>query len=333
MAEFQHRRQRHSGGSGSADPGDFPPQLTGTVPPDLSGERVDKVIAVLAGISRSAASKLIAGGGVLVDGHPVSGRDRLDEGVIVSYPEPSQPDGLQPDSGVPFTVRYEDDYLAVVDKPAGIVVHPGAGRETGTLASGVLARWPEIRGVGEPDRWGIVHRLDRETSGLLLIAKRAEAHDALQAAIAARQVTRRYYALVHGRPGMTTGTIDAPIGRDPSRATRMVVTAEGRPARTHYTLESAWGDRASLLDVSLETGRTHQIRVHLASIGHPVFDDRAYGKGGAASGAGRLWLHAHHLEFDHPVTGERVLVDAPLPADLSESLDAFSGEPSDSANG
>jgi 23S rRNA pseudouridine1911/1915/1917 synthase len=307
--------------------------LTGTVPPDLAGERLDKVIAVLAGISRSAATKLIDGGGVLAGGHPVSGRDRLDAGVTISYPEPSQPDGLQPDSGVPFTVRYEDEYLAVIDKPAGIVVHPGAGRETGTLASGVLARWPEIRGVGEPDRWGIVHRLDRETSGLLLIAKRDETHDALQAAIAARQITRRYYALVHGRPAMTTGTIDAPIGRDPSRATRMMVTAEGRPARTHYTLESAWGDRASLLDISLETGRTHQIRVHLASIGHPVFDDRSYGKGGATSGAGRLWLHAHRLELDHPVTGERVLVDAPLPAELSESLDAFGGEPSDPAHG
>lgn len=263
----------------------------------------------------------------------MSGRDRVEAGVTVTYPEPSQPEGLQPDSGVPFAVRYDDEYLAVVDKPAGVVVHPGAGRETGTLAAGVLARWPEIRGVGEPDRWGIVHRLDRETSGLLLIAKAAEAHDTLQAAIAARRVTRRYYALVHGRPAMTTGTIDAPIGRDPSRATRMMVTAEGRPARTHYTLESAWGDRASLLDVSLETGRTHQIRVHLASIGHPVFDDRAYGKGGAPSGAGRLWLHAHHLELDHPITGDRLLVDAPLPAELAESLGAFGGELPDPAHG
>ena len=307
--------------------------MTGTVPPDLAGERLDKVIAVLAGISRSAATKLIDGGGVLADGHPVFGRDRLEAGVSISYPEPSQPEGLQPDSGVPFTVRYEDEYLAVVDKPAGIVVHPGAGRETGTLASGVLARWPEIHGVGEPERWGIVHRLDRETSGLLLIAKRDKTHDALQAAIAAREVTRRYYAMVHGRPAMATGTIDAPIGRDPSRATRMVVTAEGRPARTHYTLESAWGDRASLLDISLETGRTHQIRVHLASIGHPVFDDRSYGKGGTPSGAGRLWLHAHHLELDHPVTGERISVDAPLPAELSESLDEFGEEPLDPAHG
>ena len=291
------------------------------------------MIAVLAGISRSAATKLIEGGGVLAGGHPVSGRDRLEAGVAISYPEPPQPDGLQPEAAVSFVVRYEDDYLAVVDKPAGVVVHPGAGRETGTLASGVLARWPEIRGVGESDRWGIVHRLDRETSGLLLIAKRQATHEALQAAIAERRVTRRYYALVHGRPAMSTGTIDAPIGRDPSRATRMMVTAEGRPARTHYTLESAWGDRASLLDVSLETGRTHQIRVHLASIGHPVFDDRAYGKGGAPSGAGRLWLHAHHLELDHPVTGDRLLVDAPLPAELVESLDAFGEEPPHPAHG
>lgn len=291
------------------------------------------MVAVLAGISRAAAAKLIEGGGVSANGLPVSGRDRLEAGTVVSYPEPSMPHGLEPDPAVPFTVRYEDDWLAVIDKPAGIVVHPGAGRDTGTLAAGVLARWPDIRGVGEADRWGIVHRLDRETSGLLLIAKRREAHEALQAAIAARIVARRYYALVHGRPAMTTGTIDAPIGRDPSRATRMMVTAEGRPAQTHYAVKAAWGDRAALLDISLETGRTHQIRVHLASIGHPVFDDRAYGKGGPASGAGRLWLHAHRLELDHPVTGESVAVDAPLPAELSKSLEALDGGPVGSIDG
>jgi 23S rRNA pseudouridine1911/1915/1917 synthase len=287
---------------------------------------VDKIVAVLAGISRSAASSLIEDGSVEAGGRSVTRRERLEAGVIVSFSTPPSPEGLQPDATVPFTIRYEDEWMAVVDKPAGVVVHPGAGRDKGTLASGVLARWPEVRGVGEENRWGIVHRLDRETSGLLLIAKRSQVHDDLQAAIAAREVSRRYYALVHGRPAMTTGTIDAPIGRDPARATRMAVVAEGRPARTHYTLESTWTDRAALLDISLETGRTHQIRVHLASIGHPVYDDRAYGKGGPTSGAGRLWLHAHRLEVVHPVTGVQVSVDAPLPEELADSLAAL-GDP------
>lgn len=326
MAEFQHRRQRHSGGGGSARSGGTPARLIRAVPADLAGERADKIIAVLAGISRSAASDLIEGGRVEAEGKPVSRRERLGAGVVLSFPEPSSPVGLQPDESVPFTVPYEDEWIAIIDKPAGVVVHPGAGRDTGTLAAGVLARWPEVRGVGETDRWGVVHRLDRETSGLLLIAKEAPVLARLQAAIASREVSRRYYALVHGRLDMTTGTIDAPIGRDPSRATRMAVVVEGRPARTHYTLKSVWGDRVSLLDISLETGRTHQIRVHLASIGHPVFDDRAYGKGGAASGAGRLWLHAHHLELDHPETGAHLIVDSPLPPELSRSLEAL-GEP------
>lgn len=300
--------------------------MTQTVPDDLAGERVDKIIAMMAGISRSAASRLLADGGVEAGGQPVTGNERLEAGVVVDYPEPTAREGLQPDPGVSFGVVYEDDSLAVVDKPAGVVVHPGAGRESGTLAGGILARWPEIEGVGDEDRWGIVHRLDRETSGLLLVAKVANVHAQLQAAMAARTISRRYFALVHGLMPMTTGIIDAPIGRDPSRATRMAVLAEGREARTHYTLSTAWGERASLLDVSLETGRTHQIRVHLASINHPVFDDRTYGKGGEKSGAGRLWLHAYRLDLSHPVTGEPLSIDSPLPPELTRSLRAL-GKP------
>jgi 23S rRNA pseudouridine1911/1915/1917 synthase len=326
MAELQYRRQRDLGGGGAADPGELPPPLTHVVPPELAGERLDKIVAVLAGISRSAATRLVGGGEVEADGRPVAARERLAAGVVVGFPAPVTDAPLPPDDTVPFTVRYEDEWIAVVDKPAGIIVHPGAGRDLGTLAGGLLARWPEILGVGEEGRWGIVHRLDRETSGLLLVAKTDEAHAALQAAIGARTVARDYLSLVHGRLQMNTGTIDAPIARDPDRATRMAVVAEGRPARTHYSVRAAWEERASLLDLALETGRTHQIRVHLSSIGHPVFDDRVYGKGGPRSGAGRLWLHAHHLELDHPLTGARMEVDAPLPDDLARSLDTL-GEP------
>ncbi len=288
-------------------------------------------MAVLAGISRAAASRLIENGGVSESGRSLAARERLDAGVVIEFPEPEESAGLRPDPSVAFVVRYEDEWLAVIDKPSGLVVHPGAGNREGTLAAGLLARWPEIRGVGDADRWGIVHRLDRETSGLLLIAKTATAHAALRSAIAERAVSRGYYALVHGRLEMATGTIDAPLGRDPLRPTRVAVVPEGRPARTHYTVVSSWGERASLLDIALETGRTHQIRVHLASIGHPVFDDRLYGRGGGGSGAGRLWLHAHLLEFDHPGTGVRVEVRAPLPSDLEQSLGGL-GDP-DSADG
>jgi 23S rRNA pseudouridine1911/1915/1917 synthase len=294
--------------------------VTRTVPEELGGQRVDKIVAVLAGLSRSAASRLIVEGAVQVAGRVVSGNDRLEAGVDITFAEPGPDPEMEADASVPFVVRYEDESLAVVDKPSGIVVHPGAGRERSTLAAGLLARWPEIRGVGEAGRWGVVHRLDRETSGVLLVAKTGEAHAALQRAILERRVSRRYQALLHGRLAMTTGTVDAPIGRDPSRATRMSVQADGRPARTHYTLKAVWGGEASLVEVSLETGRTHQIRVHFASIGHAVYDDGVYGTGGPSSGAGRLWLHAHRLELTHPLTGAGLIVASPLPVELKQSL-------------
>ena len=282
---------------------------------------MDKIVAVLAGISRGAASALIEASGVEVEGRSAAGNERLAEGTSISFHKPTTRPLLIPDPSVAFSVVFEDEWLVVVDKPSGIVVHPGAGKETGSLASGVLARWPEIEGVGEDGRWGIVHRLDRETSGLLLVAKTTEAHAALQQAIADRLVSRQYYTLVHGRLAMTTGTIDAPVGRDPARATRMAVHPDGRPARTHYSVVAGWGERASLLDVSLETGRTHQIRVHLASIDHPVFDDRGYGTGGPKSGAGRLWLHAHRLALRHPQTDEPMTFEAAIPDELIRSLE------------
>jgi 23S rRNA pseudouridine1911/1915/1917 synthase len=292
------------------------------VPADLDGERADLVVARLGGLSRSQARGLADAGDVRCDGTVVAARDRLAAGSVVEFEPPPPDPGLVAEE-VPFGVRYEDDHLAVVDKPAGVVTHPGAGRRTGTLAAGILHRWPRVRGVGAEDRWGIVHRLDRETSGLLVVALDADAYDGLREAIRKREVERVYLAAIAGSPDMPTGTIDAPIGRDPGRPTRKRVDPEGRPARTHYRVLSHVGD-ASLLEVRLETGRTHQIRVHLASIGHAVLGDGIYGDG---SGAPRVFLHASHLAFDHPLTRERIAVDSPLPEDLTEARDAIFGGP------
>lgn len=293
------------------------------VPADLAGERADKIAAVVAGLSRSVARSLIDEGLVRVDGVPVEPKQRLAEGVELAIEIPVM-DGLNAED-IPLVVRYEDDHVAVVDKPAGLVVHPGAGRATGTLAAGLLARWPGVKGVGQADRWGIVHRLDREVSGLLVVALTPVAYDSLVAALAERSVGREYRALVWGEPSAATGTIDAPIGRDPRAPARMATLVEGRPSRTHYRRTAHWSQAGlSRLDVNLETGRTHQIRVHLSSIGHPVVGDRVYGRPGPEGiDPHRVWLHAAHLEFAHPVTGEAVSVDSPLPDDLQASLEAL----------
>ena len=196
-------------------------------------------------------------------------------------------------------VLYEDEYLAVIDKPSGLVTHPGPGNADGTLVSALLHLWPEIRDVGERPRWGIVHRLDRETSGVLVVAKQEHIRETLSGALGARKVSRHYLSLVHGQFGSVTGTIDAPIDR--VRA-RRVVGIGGRRAVTHYRRSAAWANpEVSLLKVTLETGRTHQIRVHFESIAHHVVGDRVYGRpAGADVDPGRVWLHARQLVFDHP---------------------------------
>ena len=293
------------------------------VPAELHGERADKIVAVVAGVGRATARSLIDSGLVTLDGGPVQPRQRLEAGVELDIEITLDP-GLRPEN-IPLVVRYEDEQLAVVEKPAGMVVHPGAGQATGTLAAGLLGRWPALEGVGQTDRWGIVHRLDREVSGLLVVALTQPAYEKLAESLSRRSVTRNYRALVWGTFDSATGTIDAPIGRDPRSPTRMKVQSEGRPSRTHYRRSDSWRQAGlSLLDVSLETGRTHQIRVHLASIGHPVVGDRSYGRVGPPGvDPLRVWLHAAHLAFDHPVTQEKVTVDSPLPADLETSLQAL----------
>jgi 23S rRNA pseudouridine1911/1915/1917 synthase len=227
-------------------------------------------------------------------------------------------------------VVHVDDDIIVVDKPAGVVVHPGSGRSTGTLVNGLMARYPDIVGVGQADRWGIVHRLDRDTSGLLVVARSDVAYERLIEMMKSRAVSRRYLTVVQGLFTNTLGTIEAPVGRDPQNPTRMHVTRSGRSARTHYRRLADWGLRdASLLSVDLDTGRTHQIRVHLRSIGHQILGDSAYGRRGVIGDPGRPWLHARDLSFKHPTTGDHLGFVSRLPDDLSDSL-AVLGEP---ANG
>jgi 23S rRNA pseudouridine1911/1915/1917 synthase len=286
------------------------------VPEDLAGERADRIVAVLGELSRSEARSLVEAGEATFDGAPVRPADRITAGAMLDVALPAPPPPLAPEA-IEFEVRYEDEHVAVVDKPRGVTVHPGAGRRSGTLAAGILDRWPRVRGVGADDRWGIVHRLDRETSGLLVVGLTHDAHAGLQDLIRRRAVERTYLAVVHGTPDAATGTVDAPIARDPRHPTRFRVHRDGRPSRTHYAVERDLGDRC-LLRVTLETGRTHQIRVHMASVGHPVVGDRVYGR---ADGASRLWLHAHRLRFTHPITGEAVDVVSPLPDELRATLE------------
>jgi 23S rRNA pseudouridine1911/1915/1917 synthase len=299
------------------------------VPPLLAGVRVDRAVAMLANISRAAASGIIASGGVLVDGVAVSvGRTTLRDGaqLSITLPEPGG-DDVEAEAGVEFLVVYADDEVAVVDKPAGLVVHPGAGHQQGTLVGGLLSRFPDLAalveaGVCPPDRPGIVHRLDKGTSGLLAVARTEAAYGALVAQLAERSMERRYLALVEGSVVDDRGEIDAPIGRSTRTPTKMAISASGRSARTGFTvLERRPGPRpTTLVELSLQSGRTHQIRVHMAAIGHPVVGDARYGTPERALGHGRFFLHAFRLAFTHPSSGERLEFSSPLPEDLTAYL-------------
>ena len=300
------------------------PQTRAEVTDTLAGERADKVVAVLAGISRTLARRLLEEGRVTLDGAAASPRERVAAGSWMEADVPA-PVVLEPEV-VPFAVRYEDEHLAVVDKPPGVVVHPGAGRSgAGTLAAGILEHWPGVRGVGEEGRWGIVHRLDQDTSGLLVVALSLEAWPPLRRMMARHEVERTYLALVHGIPAATTGTIEAPLGRDPRQRGKVRVRGRRAGGATHYHCRAQWPARdLSLLELRLETGRTHQIRVHLAAIGHPVAADRRYGRDDGL--APRTFLHAARLRFTHPITGAEIQVESPLPPDLAEALERL-GKP------
>jgi 23S rRNA pseudouridine1911/1915/1917 synthase len=295
------------------------------VPRALDGERLDRVVALVTGRSRTEAAALVDGGAVAVGDTVVTTRShRVSEGdpVEIDLPEVTGDTRPAPDPAVAVAVVYEDADLVVVDKPAGLVVHPGAGREGGTLVNGLLARYPEIAGVGQPDRPGIVHRLDKGTSGLLLVARSPRAYDALVAMLSARAVDRHYRALVWGIPESPTGLVDAPVGRSSRDRTRMAVTVAGRDARTRYEVVRSYHEPVEVTELAckLETGRTHQIRVHLRSIGHPVVGDARYGGDRQSLPVARPFLHAGRLGLDHPVTGEPLTFTSPLPGDLAAVL-------------
>jgi 23S rRNA pseudouridine1911/1915/1917 synthase len=285
-------------------------------PSDAAGVRLDRFLAELPGVgSRAAAERLLAEGSVLVDGAVARKSARLSGGEEIELPELPEPGPLEPED-VGLRVAYEDEHLLVVDKPAGVVVHPSPGHGTGTLVHGVLEHGAA---GGDEERPGIVHRLDRNTSGLLVVARSPEAYERLKELVQKHELEREYLALVRGRPRSRAGRIEASIGRDRRDPTRQSLdTDRPRAAVTHFEVIDLVGDYA-LLRVRLETGRTHQIRVHLGAIGLPVLGDSVYGVPDPA--LGRQFLHATRLAFTHPFSGERVDVESPLPPDLAGHLE------------
>jgi 23S rRNA pseudouridine1911/1915/1917 synthase len=282
--------------------------------------RLDLRVARQSGVSRTAAQLLIAGGHVTVNNRPAKSGQRVApaDDVIVVMPPPQEAPAHDAGSWVPLTVVYEDDSLAVIDKPAGMVVHPAPGHPTGTLADGLRQRGATWSQLGGEQRPGIVHRLDRDTSGLLVVAKTEAAHHSLSLQLQRRTLGRVYWALVHGTFRESTGRIDAPIGRDPGHRQRMAVVDGGRPAVTDFVVMERMR-RYTRLELRLLTGRTHQIRVHLASISHPIAGDHVYGRRGEGISV-RPALHAQRLTFLHPDDDRRCDFSSPLPADLEAAL-------------
>lgn len=286
---------------------------------ETGGERLDVFLAdQRSGLSRSRIRRLIDDGQVTVDCRPGKASTRLAAGqkVILELPQPS-PAELRP-WNIPLSVVFEDEDLIVIDKPAGMTVHPAPGNEDHTLANAVLSHAPAIEGIGGERRPGIVHRLDKDTSGLIVVAKNERAHAHLSDQFKNREVGKVYLALVVGHPSPPEADIDAPIGRHPHDRQRMAIVSTGRPAITRYRVVASYS-RSTLVEARPRTGRTHQIRVHLASVGYPVVGDAIYGR--PAEGLSRQFLHAFRLAFAHPASGENVRFTAELPADLRSYLD------------
>ncbi len=289
------------------------------VPAEAAGIRLDRFLAAPLG-SRTRAQSLIDSQRVLVDGRARAKRHAVQPGERIEV-DATEPMTLTPPAKAPFSIAYEDEHLLIVEKPAGVVVHPARGHRTGTLAQALAGRGA---GGEEPSRAGIVHRLDRATSGLLVVAKSDSVHRMLKTLLSERGLRREYVALVEGRPDARTGTIEAPIGRHRRERVLMSIDSDHpRPARTHFEIERMLAD-ATLLAVVLDTGRTHQIRVHMAAIGNPVCGDPQYGTVGLY-GLQRQFLHAARLAFEHPVTGEALDVVSPLPSDLAAALRRAAG--------
>jgi 23S rRNA pseudouridine1911/1915/1917 synthase len=296
--------------------------------PDGGRGRADRIVADATGLSRSYVQKLISGGRLTADGQPLRANAIVDAGTELHLDvPPAERLEVAPEPDIPVSVVYEDDDLLIVDKPAGLVVHPSPGHSAGTLVNALLGRadGEEYGGIAGVQRPGIVHRLDRDTSGLLMVARHDRAQASLMAQLKARRVKKTYLALVHGGVAAAVGRIEAPIGRDPKHRTRMAVVPDGRPSVTGYRVRErlpGW----TLLEVDLVTGRTHQIRVHLDAIGHPVAGDPVYGTGTSRrgpDGLGRLFLHAWRLQLASPGDGHLIRATAPLPAELEAVLDGL----------
>jgi 23S rRNA pseudouridine1911/1915/1917 synthase len=295
------------------------------VPEGLDGERLDAALAKMFGLSRAKAAELIADGAVRLGGHAAAKSDRVLAGdeleVTLPVPRPAVPP--RPVEGL--VVVYEDDDIIVVDKPRGVAAHPSPGWAGPTVIGGLLAAGHAVATSGAAERQGIVHRLDANTTGVMVVAKSERAYSALKRAFRERTVDKTYHALVQGHPDPLRGTIDAPIGRHPSGDGRFAVVSDGRPSITHYdTLEAFRA--ASLVSVKLETGRTHQIRVHMSAIRHPCAGDLLYGADptlAARLGLTRQWLHAVTLSFEHPATGTQVTFSSPYPADLEHAINVL----------
>ena len=299
------------------------------LPEALDGERLDRLIAMVVGCTRSEAAGLVASGAVTVDGKVQTTRSTklaAAQEVVIDRPDPLEGPALAGDSSVAIDVVHVDDDVIVVDKPAGLVVHPGSANSSATLVQGVLSRWPEVAEVGEPERPGIVHRIDKGTSGLLVVARTQRAYDSLVEQFGSRTVEREYRALCWGHFDSLAGMVDAPIGRGRTDPTRMTVSNRGRVARTRYEVIESFDQPAalSLLSCRLDTGRTHQIRVHLAAINHPIVGDRQYGGARSPVAMERPWLHAARLGFVHPGSGEHLSFESALPDELAAVLEQLS---------
>jgi 23S rRNA pseudouridine1911/1915/1917 synthase len=301
------------------------------VPDGLAGERVDAGLARLLGLSRTRAAEVAAAGGVRVDGREVGKSDRLVGGAWLEVEIPDEPDAAAPQivaEPVPgMKIVYDDDDVVVIDKPVGVAAHPSPGWTGPTVVGALIAAGYRISTSGAAERQGIVHRLDVGTSGLMVVAKSELAYSVLKRAFKERTVEKVYHALVQGHPEPTTGTIDAPIGRHPSADYKFAVTAEGKPSVTHYEVLEML-PAASLVEVHLETGRTHQIRVHFSALRHPCVGDLTYGADPVLAkkvGLTRQWLHAVQLGFEHPATGQWTQVTSEYPDDLARALEVVRG--------
>jgi 23S rRNA pseudouridine1911/1915/1917 synthase len=295
------------------------------VPDGLFGERADAALSRLLGFSRSFAVQVIDAGGATLDGHPLGKSDRLHDGWLEVEWTPREEPAIVPQLVPDFRVVHDDDDIVVIDKPVGVAAHPAVGWDGPTVLGALAAAGFRISTSGAAERAGIVHRLDVGTSGLMVVAKSERAYTELKRAFHDRTVDKTYHAVVQGHPDPFTGTIDAPIGRHPSSSWKFAVTADGKPSVTHYdTLEAMRS--ATLLEVHLETGRTHQIRVHMAAQRHPCVGDLLYGADptlAARVGLERQWLHAVRLGFRHPGTGEPVEFETRYPADLDHALEVL----------